>query len=57
MPAGRAYAVANKVEQELVGLQTESVTAEQLRDLTLEVLRNEAVVRIDARRIAPASDY
>jgi len=39
---GRAYAVANKVEQELVGLQTESVTAEQLRDLTLEVLRNEA---------------
>ena len=38
---GRAYSVANKVEQELVGLGTQSVTAEQLRDLTLEVLRRE----------------
>jgi 2-phosphoglycerate kinase len=39
---GRAYAVANKVEQELVGLGRESVTAERLHDLTLEVLRREA---------------
>src|ERR687892_1423303 len=38
---GRAYSVANKVEQELVGLGTQSVTADQLRDLTLEVLRRE----------------
>jgi 2-phosphoglycerate kinase len=39
---GRSYAVANKVEQELVALAQETVTVERLRDLTLDVLRKEA---------------
>lgn len=38
----RAYAVANKVEEELVALDQRSITTERLRDLTLEVLRREA---------------
>lgn len=37
----RAYGVANQVEQELIALGTESITAEKLRDLTLEVLRRD----------------
>ena len=40
--AGQAYAVSNKVEQELMALGEESITTEHLRDLTLEVLRREA---------------
>ena len=39
---GRAYAVANKIEQELVELGSESVTSEKLRDLTVDILRREA---------------
>ena len=39
---GRAYAVANMVEEELLGLGTEWVSTERLRDLTLDVLRREA---------------
>jgi 2-phosphoglycerate kinase len=39
---GRSYAVANKVEQELVALGEERVAAERLRDITLDVLRREA---------------
>ncbi|HVL63799.1 MAG TPA: hypothetical protein VM573_01375 [Actinomycetota bacterium] len=39
---GRAYAVANKVEQELQALGLDSVPTTQLRELTLEVLRREA---------------
>ena len=39
---GRSYAVANKVEQALIALGEERVSAERLRDLTLEVLRREA---------------
>lgn len=39
---GRSYAVANKVEQELLALGEERVAAERLRDLTLDVLRREA---------------
>ncbi len=42
LPPGRSYAVANKVEQELIALGMDRVPAEQLRDLTLEVLRREA---------------
>ena len=38
----RSYAVANKVEQELLALGEERVAAERLRDLTLDVLRREA---------------
>ncbi|MGI8407135.1 MAG: 2-phosphoglycerate kinase [Actinomycetota bacterium] len=38
----RCYAVANLVEQELLALGTASVTQEQLRDITLDVLRREA---------------
>ena len=38
----RSYAVANKVEEELVSLGHERISAEALRDLTLEVLRREA---------------
>ena len=38
----RSYSVANKVEQALVALGLESVPAEQLRDLTLDILREEA---------------
>jgi 2-phosphoglycerate kinase len=39
---GRAYAVANKVEQELRDLGLESVPTAHLRQLTLDVLRREA---------------
>ena len=39
---GRSYAVANKVEQELIALGEERVSVERLRDLTLDVLRREA---------------
>jgi 2-phosphoglycerate kinase len=39
---GRSYAVANKVEEELIALGKSSVSAERLRDLTLDVLRREA---------------
>lgn len=38
----RCYAVANSVEQELLALGVASVTQEQLRDVTLDVLRREA---------------
>lgn len=38
----RAYAVANKVEQELRALGMQSVPTEHLRELTLDVLRREA---------------
>ena len=37
-----SYAVANTVEQELVALDERTVTAERLRDITLDVLRREA---------------
>jgi 2-phosphoglycerate kinase len=37
----RAYAVANKVEEELLGLGAETVSADRLRELTLDVLRRE----------------
>lgn len=39
---GRSYAVANKVEQALIALGEQRISAERLRDLTLEVLRREA---------------
>lgn len=39
---GRCYAVANQVEKELLSLDQDTVSAEKLRDLTLEVLRREA---------------
>ncbi|HWC13326.1 MAG TPA: hypothetical protein VG929_01875 [Actinomycetota bacterium] len=42
LPPGRSYAVANKVEQELVELGEPRVPSEKLRDLTLAVLRREA---------------
>lgn len=48
---GRAYSVANKVEEELVALERETVTAERLTDLTLEVLRREAGDRFVERFI------
>jgi 2-phosphoglycerate kinase len=38
----RSYTVANKVEQALIALGEQTVSAERLRDLTLEVLRREA---------------
>jgi 2-phosphoglycerate kinase len=38
----RAYAVANKVEQELVALGMETISAERLRSITLDVLKREA---------------
>ncbi len=38
----RSYTVANKVEKELDALGVEVVTVEELRDLTLDVLRREA---------------
>jgi 2-phosphoglycerate kinase len=38
----RSYAVANKIEQELLALGRESVTSERLEELTIEVLRREA---------------
>ncbi|HET9234133.1 MAG TPA: 2-phosphoglycerate kinase, partial [Candidatus Eisenbacteria bacterium] len=37
----RSYAVANKVEQELLALDKRSVSAERLRDITLEILRED----------------
>ncbi len=37
----KCYAVANKVEEELRGLDNEVVSNDRLRDLTLEVLRRE----------------
>lgn len=42
LSSDRAYSVANKVEEELVALDRETVTTERLTDLTLEVLRREA---------------
>lgn len=39
---GRAYAVANEVEQELRALDAEFVPEERLREVTLDVLRREA---------------
>lgn len=41
LPPMRAYAVANKVEQELLGLGKERVSRDKLRELTLAVLRRE----------------
>lgn len=37
----RSYAVANLVEKELVALGSETVSAERLRDLTVDILRRE----------------
>lgn len=48
---GRAYSVANKVEEELVALDKATVTSDRLRDLTLEVLRREAGDRFAERFI------
>ena len=42
LPPGRAYAVANQVEKELMGLSRSSISAKKLTDLTLDVLRREA---------------
>ena len=39
---GRSYLVANKVEEELISLGELTVTADRLRELTLDVLRREA---------------
>lgn len=39
---GRSYSVANKVEQALIALGEDRVTADRLRELTLEILRREA---------------
>lgn len=39
---GRCYAVANRVEEELHALGQATVSEEELRDLTVEVLRREA---------------
>jgi 2-phosphoglycerate kinase len=38
----RSYAVANQVERELMELESETITAERLRDLTVDILRREA---------------
>ncbi|MEA2460838.1 MAG: hypothetical protein QOH90_1015, partial [Actinomycetota bacterium] len=38
----RSYAVANQVERELVALGSETVSAERLRDITVDILRREA---------------
>ena len=38
----QSYAVANKIEEALVGSGEESITTERLREITLEVLRREA---------------
>jgi len=38
LPPMRAYAVANKVEQEILGLGKERISRDKLRELTLEVL-------------------
>ncbi len=42
----RAYAVANKVEKELLGLGKERISPDQLQELTLDVLRREEGDRI-----------
>lgn len=42
LAAGKAYAVANKVEEELLAFGRDTVTVEFLRDLTVDVLRREA---------------
>lgn len=39
---GRSYAVAGKVEQALLALGRDTVSDDELRDLTLEILRREA---------------
>lgn len=39
---GRSYAVANRVEEELLSLGRDSVTEDELQELTLKVLRREA---------------
>lgn len=39
---GRSYAVANKVEQELVATGRQMISDDELRDLTLEILTREA---------------
>lgn len=39
---GRAYAVANQVEKELIGLRKGSISAGKLTELTVDVLRREA---------------
>ncbi|HVF53837.1 MAG TPA: ATP cone domain-containing protein [Actinomycetota bacterium] len=39
---GRSYAVANKVEEELRALKTDTVTSEELQEMTLQILRREA---------------
>lgn len=41
LPPMRAYAVANKVEQELLGLGKERISRDNLRELTVAVLRGE----------------
>jgi 2-phosphoglycerate kinase len=38
----RSYAVANLVEKELLALGSETVSAERLRDITVDILRREA---------------
>ena len=38
---GRAYSVANKVEEELLSLAHDSITEAELRDLTIRVLRRD----------------
>jgi 2-phosphoglycerate kinase len=42
LPPGRAYAVANQVEKELVSLRMGSISGTKLTELTVEVLRREA---------------
>lgn len=42
LPPGRAYAVANQVEKELMGLSQASISATKLTELTVHVLRREA---------------
>ena len=42
LPPGRAYAVANQVEKELMGLSLASISATKLTQLTVDVLRREA---------------
>lgn len=42
LPPARAYAVANRVEEELLALGRDTVSDEQLKELTVEVLRREA---------------
>jgi 2-phosphoglycerate kinase len=42
LPPGRCYSVANRVEERLREKAAETVTSDELRDLTLEILREEA---------------